>query len=58
MNELVVEDDNERIADLTVDSAADRLLRKFGLDPRRDAQVLWEAVRHRKPADLRASYPP
>ena len=34
------EDDNERVAELAVDIAANRIARKFGLDPRRDVQVL------------------
>jgi len=37
---LFAEDDAERAADLTVDIVAQRLPRKFGLDPRRDVQVL------------------
>jgi len=37
---LFAEDDAERAADLTVDVVANRLPRKFGLDPRRDVQVL------------------
>lgn len=58
MKGFVAEDDNERIADLTVDSVADRLLRKFGLNLRRDVQVVREAAKHGKWADVRAFYPP
>ncbi|MGW2583874.1 SF1B family DNA helicase RecD2 [Streptomyces virginiae] len=45
---LFVEDDTETAAGLTVDVAARRVPRKFGLDPRRDIQVL--APMHRGPA--------
>ncbi len=45
---LFAEDDNERVADLTVDIVANRLARRFGLDPRRDVQVLCPM--HRGPA--------
>ncbi len=45
---LFAEDDNERVADLTVDIVANRLPRTFGLDPRRDVQVLCPM--HRGPA--------
>ncbi len=45
---LFAEDDNERVADLVVDIVANRLPRKFGLDPRRDVQVLCPM--HRGPA--------
>ena len=45
---LFAEDDNERVADLTVDIVAHRLPRRFGLDPRRDVQVLCPM--HRGPA--------
>ncbi|MCX4783454.1 SF1B family DNA helicase RecD2 [Streptomyces sp. NBC_01264] len=45
---LFVEDDTETAASLTVDVAARRIPRKFGLDPRRDIQVL--APMHRGPA--------
>jgi len=45
---LFAEDDNERVADLTVDIVANRLPRRFGLDPRRDVQVLCPM--HRGPA--------
>lgn len=34
------EDDNEKVAELTVDIVAHRLPKKFGLDPSRDVQVL------------------
>ncbi len=37
---LFAEDDAERVAELTVDIVANRLPRRFGLDPRRDVQVL------------------
>uniref|UniRef100_UPI002F9100B6 SF1B family DNA helicase RecD2 n=1 Tax=Kitasatospora indigofera TaxID=67307 RepID=UPI002F9100B6 len=45
---LFVEDDAERAAGLTVDVVARRIPQKFGLDPRRDVQVL--APMHRGPA--------
>lgn len=45
---LFVEDDTEEAARLTVDVAARRIPAKFGLDPRRDIQVL--APMHRGPA--------
>jgi len=45
---LFAQDDNEQVADLTVDIVANRLPRKFGLDPRRDVQVLCPM--HRGPA--------
>ncbi|MFB7293765.1 SF1B family DNA helicase RecD2 [Actinacidiphila glaucinigra] len=45
---LFVEDDTDNTAGLTVDVAARRIPRKFGLDPRRDIQVL--APMHRGPA--------
>jgi len=45
---LFVEDDADNAASLTVDVAARRVPRKFGLDPRRDVQVL--APMHRGPA--------
>ena len=45
---LFVEDEAERVADLTVDVVANRLWRRFGLDPRRDVQVLCPM--HRGPA--------
>ncbi|WP_431680147.1 SF1B family DNA helicase RecD2 [Kitasatospora sp. KL5] len=45
---LFVEEDTERAAGLTVDVAARRVPQKFGLDPRRDVQVL--APMHRGPA--------
>jgi exodeoxyribonuclease V alpha subunit len=41
-------EDNELTAELTVDIVARRIPRKFGLDPRRDVQVL--APMHRGPA--------
>jgi exodeoxyribonuclease V alpha subunit len=37
---LFAEEDAERVADLTVDIVATRLPKRFGLDPRRDVQVL------------------
>ncbi|MFJ2742010.1 ATP-dependent RecD-like DNA helicase [Streptomyces sp. NPDC087440] len=45
---LFVEDDNEEAGKLTVDVAARRIPKKFGLDPRTDVQVL--APMHRGPA--------
>jgi exodeoxyribonuclease V alpha subunit len=45
---LFAEDDPERVADLTVDIVVNRLPRRFGLDPRRDVQVLCPM--HRGPA--------
>ncbi|MFJ1754496.1 ATP-dependent RecD-like DNA helicase [Kitasatospora sp. NPDC088134] len=45
---LFVEDDAERAAGLTVDVVARRIPQKFGLDARRDVQVL--APMHRGPA--------
>ncbi|WP_127354075.1 SF1B family DNA helicase RecD2 [Actinacidiphila soli] len=45
---LFVEDDTDNAAGLTVDVAARRVPQKFGLDPRRDIQVL--APMHRGPA--------
>jgi len=45
---LFAEEDADRVADLTVDIVANRLPRKFGLDPRRDVQVLCPM--HRGPA--------
>ncbi len=45
---LFVEDDTEAAGRLTVDVAARRIPAKFGLDPRRDVQVL--APMHRGPA--------
>jgi exodeoxyribonuclease V alpha subunit len=45
---LFVEDDPERAGELTVDIVANRLPRRFGLDPRRDVQVLCPM--HRGPA--------
>jgi exodeoxyribonuclease V alpha subunit len=42
------EDEPERVAELVVDIVANRLPRKFGLDPRRDVQVLCPM--HRGPA--------
>lgn len=45
---LFVEDDTEEAGRLTVDVAARRIPTKFGLDPRRDVQVL--APMHRGPA--------
>lgn len=49
---LFVEDDNEETARLTVDVAARRVPAKFGLDPRRDIQVL--APMRRGPAGAAA----
>jgi exodeoxyribonuclease V alpha subunit len=37
---LFAEDESERVADLVVDVVATRLPRRFGLDPRREVQVL------------------
>ncbi len=45
---LFAQDDTEQVADLVVDIVANRLPRKFGLDPRRDVQVLCPM--HRGPA--------
>jgi exodeoxyribonuclease V alpha subunit len=45
---LFTEDDPERLADLVVDIVANRLPRRFGLDARRDVQVLCPM--HRGPA--------
>jgi len=45
---LFAQDDTEAVASLTVDVVANRIPRKFGLDPRRDVQVL--APMHRGPA--------
>jgi exodeoxyribonuclease V alpha subunit len=45
---LFGEDDPERVAELTVDIVVNRLPRRFGLDPRRDVQVLCPM--HRGPA--------
>jgi exodeoxyribonuclease V alpha subunit len=45
---LFAEDDPEQVADLVVDIVANRLPRRFGLDPRRDVQVLCPM--HRGPA--------
>jgi exodeoxyribonuclease V alpha subunit len=45
---LFAEEDAERVAELTIDIVANRLPRKFGLDPRRDVQVLCPM--HRGPA--------
>jgi exodeoxyribonuclease V alpha subunit len=45
---LFAEDEPERMADLVVDIVAHRLPRRFGLDPRRDVQVLCPM--HRGPA--------
>ncbi len=45
---LFAEDDTERVADLVVDVVANRLPRRFGLDPVRDVQVLCPM--HRGPA--------
>ncbi len=45
---LFPQDDTEQVADLVVDIVANRLPRTFGLDPRRDVQVLCPM--HRGPA--------
>jgi exodeoxyribonuclease V alpha subunit len=45
---LFAEDDPEKVAELTVDIVVNRLPRRFGLDPRRDVQVLCPM--HRGPA--------
>jgi exodeoxyribonuclease V alpha subunit len=45
---LFAQDDTDSVAELTVDVVANRIPRKFGLDPRRDVQVL--APMHRGPA--------
>lgn len=45
---LFGEEDTDKVADLVVDVVANRIPRKFGLDPRRDVQVL--APMHRGPA--------
>jgi exodeoxyribonuclease V alpha subunit len=45
---LFAEDDPEQVADLVVDIVANRLPRRFGLDPRREVQVLCPM--HRGPA--------
>ncbi len=45
---LFAQDDTEEVAALTVDVVSNRIPRKFGLDPRRDIQVL--APMHRGPA--------
>jgi exodeoxyribonuclease V alpha subunit len=45
---LFAEDDSEQVADLVVDVVANRLPRRFGLDPGRDVQVLCPM--HRGPA--------
>jgi exodeoxyribonuclease V alpha subunit len=45
---LFPEDDPEQVADLTVDIVTNRLPRRFGVDPRRDVQVLCPM--HRGPA--------
>jgi exodeoxyribonuclease V alpha subunit len=45
---LFAQDDTEAVAELTVDVVANRIPRKFGLDPRKDVQVL--APMHRGPA--------
>jgi exodeoxyribonuclease V alpha subunit len=45
---LFAEDDPERVADLVVDIVANRLPRRFGLDPGREVQVLCPM--HRGPA--------
>jgi exodeoxyribonuclease V alpha subunit len=45
---LFPEEDSEQVADLVVEIVANRLPRRFGLDPRRDVQVLCPM--HRGPA--------
>ncbi len=45
---LFPQDDPDRVADLVVEIVANRLPRRFGLDPRRDVQVLCPM--HRGPA--------
>jgi exodeoxyribonuclease V alpha subunit len=45
---MFIEEDTEQTAELTVDVVARRIPAKFGLDPRRDVQVL--APMHRGPA--------
>lgn len=45
---LFAQDDTEQVADLTVEIVAQRLPKRFGLDPRRDIQVLCPV--HRGPA--------
>jgi len=45
---LFAEDDSEQVADLVVEIVANRLPRRFGLDPRREVQVLCPM--HRGPA--------
>jgi exodeoxyribonuclease V alpha subunit len=45
---LFAEDDPEQVADLVVEIVANRLPRRFGLDPRREVQVLCPM--HRGPA--------
>jgi exodeoxyribonuclease V alpha subunit len=45
---LFAEDDPERVADLVVEIVANRLPRRFGLDPRQEVQVLCPM--HRGPA--------
>jgi exodeoxyribonuclease V alpha subunit len=45
---LFAEDDPDRVADLVVEIVANRLPRRFGLDPRREVQVLCPM--HRGPA--------
>ena len=59
---LFPEDEPEQVADLVVDIVANRLPRRFGLDPARDVQVLscvgfgWyeeRAMRRRKGERLR-----
>ena len=45
---LFPQDDTDQVADLVVDIVANRLPRRFGLDPRRDVQVLCPM--HRGPA--------
>jgi exodeoxyribonuclease V alpha subunit len=45
---LFAEDDSEQVADLVVEIVADRLPRRFGLDPAREVQVLCPM--HRGPA--------
>ena len=51
---LFPEDDAEEVADLTVDVVARRIPRRFGLDPRRDVQVLAPCTAGR-PAPARST---
>jgi exodeoxyribonuclease V alpha subunit len=44
---LFAEDDPDRVADLVVEIVANRLPRRFGLDPRQEVQVLCPMHRGR-----------